>query len=173
MNKEAFERICKIFEARQIEYKLLKHPACRTSAESAEARAKAGVPDAIGAKALLCKMEFSNHPTEFNLLVLPGPARLNSNALKSQLPGLKRFRFATSEEMFSLCGVLPGYMPPFASNVFSELSHLYVDAMLCDYEYVGFNAASLEHSMVVRCVDYLHAASPSALLHFTLKTNGM
>jgi len=168
MNKEAFERIRRLLEEQRVEYKLLEHPPCRTSAESAAARAKAGAPEAIGAKALLCKMEFADRPTEFDVLVIPGPARVDARSLKSQLPTLKRFRFATPEEMSSLCGVLPGYMPPFAGNVFPTVTHLYVDASLRDFRYIGFNAASLNHSIVITCHDYIRVASPTAFLRFVM-----
>lgn len=92
---------------------------------------------------------------------------MDSKSLKAQVPRLKRFRFASAEEMLSLCGVTPGCMPPFAAPIFPGL-RLFVDRSLMDYEWVGFNAADLERSIVVRSQDYLLAALPAALLSFAI-----
>jgi Ala-tRNA(Pro) deacylase len=166
MNREALRAICRIFEAAGVEYKLIEHEACRTSAESAATRARAGFPRAVGAKALLTKMTFDDRASEFNVLVLPGPARLNSQLLKAQVPRLKKFRFATNEELLDLCGVTPGEMPPFASAVFSGTPKLFVDDTIGGVESVGFNAADLERSIIVSARDYLRVANPTAVLKF-------
>jgi Ala-tRNA(Pro) deacylase len=173
MNEEAFQRIREILDAVDIRYEVFRHPVCRTSLESAAARAKAGFPEAIGAKALLCKMDFIGQPVEFNSFVLPGPSRIDSIALKSRLQGLKRFRFATPDEMFEQCRISPGYLPPFGKNVFSGVSRLYVDAKLLAYEYLGFNAASLEISIVLRSEDYFRVASPTAILPFATESENV
>jgi Ala-tRNA(Pro) deacylase len=167
MNTEAFIRIRELFDSHQVDYHVLDHSPCRTSAESAAARAAAGFPEAVGAKALMVKMT-KGQQADFDVLVLPGPSKLDSQALKDQFPELRRFRFATPEEMFDRCRVIPGCMPPFASSVFPQLGNLYVDELLLKYEWVGFNAASLERSIVVRCQDYIRVASPSAILRFAL-----
>ena len=165
MNSQAFDCICELFDAHKIDYHVLDHPPCHTSAESAAARANAGFPDAIGAKALMVKME-REQGTEFNVLVLPGPSRLDSQALKGQFKDLRRFRFATPEEMFDRCRVVPGCMPPFANSVFQQLNKLFVDESLLKHQWVGFNAASLVRSVVVRCHDYIRVAAPNAIIRF-------
>jgi Ala-tRNA(Pro) deacylase len=165
MNTEAFTRICELFDAHNIVYHVLDHPPCHTSAESAAARAKAGFPETIGAKALMVKME-RQQGTEFNVLVLPGPSRLDSQALKGHFNDLKKFRFATPEEMLDRCRVVPGCMPPFANNVFPELNNLFVDKSLLKHQWLGFNAAALERSIVVRCQDYVRVAEPNAIINF-------
>lgn len=170
INDKAFVRICELFDEHGIDYHILNHPPCHTSAESLAARSQAGFPEAIGAKALLVKLERilkdSNRIIEFSTFVLPGPTKMASQALKVLFPDLKRFRFAMPEEMFERCGVVPGCMPPFASRVFPQLNNLYVDESLAKYEWVGFNAASLERSIVVRSQDYFRAADPTAILRF-------
>lgn len=166
MNRDAFLIICRAFEAAGVEYNLIEHEACRTSAESAAARARAGFPQAVGAKALLTKMTFDDGKSEFNVLVLPGPSRLSSQGLKAQVPDLKKFRFATSEELFELCGVAPGEMPPFASAVFRGTSRLFVDKSIRDVKFVGFNAADLQRSIIVSAQEYLRVANPTAILQF-------
>jgi Ala-tRNA(Pro) deacylase len=165
MNENAFERICSVLAANDADYQLLRHPPCRTSQESAQARARAGFPLAIGAKALVVKMTHEGR-TEYDVLVLPGICRINSQMLKTSLPGLKKFRFASSDELLDLCGLVPGAMPPFGSNVFPRISQLFVDKGLLKFPIVGFNAADLEKSIVVDTATYLHAARPDQLLCF-------
>ena len=163
---EAFNRICRLFEAERVEFRVLDHPPCRTSKESAAARAQAGAPEAVGAKAVLCRMEFYDRHAEYNVLVLPGPSRVDTRALKSVLPDLRRYRFATVDEMQTLCHLSPGAMPPFAQSVFPQLNHLYVDRSLLDHDLIGFNAGSHERSIVVRSQDYIRAALPTAILDY-------
>ena len=59
---------------RQAAYiQMLNHEPSRTSAESASARASAGAPDAVGAKALIVTAKDG-----FVMFVLPGMRRLDS-----------------------------------------------------------------------------------------------
>ncbi len=165
-NNEILNRIRDLFDTKGVEFRVLEHPPCHTSKESAAARSLAGAPEAVGAKAMLCRMEFSDRHVEHNVLVLPGPARLDSRALRVALPGLKRFRFVSIGEMNALCQLMPGAMPPFAKSVFPQLDHLYVDRSLLAHEMVGFNAGCHERSIVIRSHDYVGAASPTAVLEF-------
>lgn len=167
MNQVAFDQIRHLFAANSIGYNLLFHDVCRTSAESAEARAKAGFPS-IGAKALVTKLTFGDGRCAFAVLVLPGPSRLDSRALKEQIPELRKFRFVTADELLDLCGVPIGAMPPFGSAIFPKISYLFVDASLRGIETIGFNAADLRHSIVMRSSDYLRVASPSSILSFAV-----
>lgn len=175
---DSFVRICRLLDACRSDYRVLSHSPCRTSAESAIARAEAGFPEAIGAKALLVKLNGPGNQTLelaarrpniwFDVFVLPGPSRLDSQAIKTLFTDIKKFRFATPEEMFERCGVVPGCMPPFAHNVFPQLNRLFVDESLARYEWVGFNAGSLERSIVVRSRDYFRAADPAGTLNFAV-----
>jgi Ala-tRNA(Pro) deacylase len=165
MNTRAFESICRILDNNGVQYNLLSHGACRTSAESAAARAQAGFPNTIGAKALLLRMEFGN-TVEYCLAVLPGPAKLDSRALKNQIPSLKKFRFASVEEMLEICGVTPGAMPPFGHSVFPKVSRLLIDESLCDIRTIGFNVANLERSIVMSGADYVRVAEPTGIFRF-------
>lgn len=165
MNADAFARIRAVLEINNIQFHLLEHPACRTSQESAQARKQAGFPDAIGAKALVVKMTFDGW-AEHNVLVLPGPFRISSQMLKNNLPSLKKFRFASTEELSGLCGVVPGAMPPFGSNIFPGIARLFVDISLIKFDTVGFNAADLERSIVLSSKDYLEVARPDQVMRF-------
>lgn len=157
MNNQAFQSICELFESRKIPFTVLQHPPCKTSVESAAARAAAGSPKAVGAKAILCKLYFAVGE-EFAVFAMPGPYRLNVNAVKGILPGLKKLRFASSDEMVNLCGVMPGCMPPFGAPIFDKVK-LYIDPAISGCEEVGFNAARFETSIVVAAADYLKAVA--------------
>ncbi len=170
MNQQAFDKICKTFAQSGIEFNLLSHPPCRTSAESAETRAKAGFPGAVGAKALVIKMTFTGGYDEFNVLVLPGTDKVSSKKLKQLFPNLKKFRFATSEELFELCQVPPGAMPPFGKKIFPLISKLFVDKTIEHVETVGFNAGFLEKSIVLKSKDYLIVAEYDDVLNFVEET---
>lgn len=170
MNQRAFNEICRIFKQAKVQFDVLNHPPCRTSAESAETRARAGFADAIGAKALLIKMTFIGNHDEFCVLVLPGSAKMNSKKLKQFFPNLKKFRFATSEELFELCQVTPGAMPPFGKKIFPALAKLFIDRNIVQAETVGFNAAFLERSIIVKSEHYLKVAAYDSILDFAEET---
>lgn len=160
MNTKAQEQILALLDSHGAEYRLLRHEPCRTSAESARTRAAAGAPDAIGGKALLAVIEGGLQGEEtksYILIVLPGTMKLDSKAIRVQYPELKRFRFATPEEMQFTCGVSPGEMPPFGRSIFPSISRMLLDESLLSYEWVGFNAAEFTTSIVVKTADYLRA----------------
>lgn len=171
MNQQAFDKICETFKQANIEYNLIDHPPCRTSTESAETRAKAGFPNAVGAKALLLKWTLSGGRDEYNVLVLPGFAKLSSKKLKQLFPELKKFRFATSEELIKLCGVPSGAMPPFGNKIFPAVEKLFIDNSITQSETVGFNIANLEKSIIVQSSDYLKVADYNAILDFVEADN--
>ena len=165
MNQLAFNNVCALFNAVGIGFDLITHAPCRTSAESYETRLNAGF-DAVGAKALVVKLTLDDRSEEFDVLVLPGHARLDSAKLKSAISSLKKFRFATPDELWELCGVKPGAMPPFSKSIFPMLSKLYIDESITRVGLVGFNAASLENSIVVSSDEYLKIAAYDAIIDF-------
>lgn len=161
MNDNAFHSICALLSSGGANFTVLTHPPCRTSAESAAARTAAGAPTAVGAKAILCKLYF-REKEEFAVFVMPGTHRMDAPAVKSALPGLRKLRFASSDEMLALCGVLPGCMPPFGPQVFPEVGHLYIDTAIEQQDLLGFNAANFCRSLVVPAADYMKAVANKA-----------
>lgn len=138
--------------------KLYTHPACKTSAESREARHAASGMYVAGAKAILMKLERKEYPDAYAVIVLPGTHKLDSAALKAELkkrvPGMHRMRFATPEEMAEAArGMQPGKMPPVGRPIFPDIAYTFYDAALLDEEYVGFNAAHFEHSFIIKAAD--------------------
>lgn len=133
-----------------INFKILNHPPCRSSAESAAARASQGEADAVGAKALVIKKEAND---EFALIVMPGVKKLDNKAARRVIGS---FRFAKPDELFTVTGgLIPGSVPPFAWPYLPGVQKVYFDESICRHKKIGFNAATLDKSVVMRSSDYV------------------
>ena len=140
--------------------KLFEHPISKTSDESLEARYKVSGERVPGAKAILIKMGMRDAPDSFAVIVLPGSNLLDSKTLKRELrtrvPGMHSFRFATPEEMAQKArGMQPGKMPPFGRPIFPDVAFTFIDQALLDHKRVGFNAAHFERSIIIDTEEYL------------------
>lgn len=156
--------ITKLFDEKGLTYRKVTHGPCRTSEESAAARAEGGGGLVVGAKALLLKLRRPGGEGEFGVFVLAGTSKLDPKAVGA------KFRLATAEEMADQTGGLqPGAMPPFAAPVFPALGNLYFDSALAEAdEMVGFNAGDHCVSLVVHVRDLILAASPSRIFPFSV-----
>ncbi len=168
MNEQAFTKICQLFGEKDITYQVCVHDVCRTSEESAKVRKAAGMPEAVGAKALLCKVDWRTGESSFTTFVLPGSHTLDKTKLRAGLPNLKQFRFATQEELMALAGVVPGCMPPFGNQIFPNISKLYISEQISKFERVAFNAAKLDTSIWLLTNDYLQAVTPDGVFDFSV-----
>ena len=155
--------ITELLDSHGVQYTPITHPPCKTSEESEAARASAGYPGVTGAKALLAKLYFKDGE-RFATIVLPGCHTLEKEKLIAGIEGLKKIRFATTEELSELAGVVPGCMPPYASPIFPSIPLLVVASALKDFETIGFNAAYLEKSIILSSEGYLSAVTPSYVL---------
>jgi Ala-tRNA(Pro) deacylase len=160
LNKIAYDNILKLLDNSGVAYAAFSHEPCKTSEESQAARASAGYPNVIGAKALLTKLYFQDGE-KFATIVLPGTHVLDKDRLIAAIPGMKKMRFVTPEEMETLAGVVPGCMPPFASQIFKDIPVLIVASAMGEQSKIGFNAAFLEKSIVLEGKDYLSVVAPS------------
>lgn len=168
----ATEKIISLLETSNINYKRVYHDECRTSEESAKARAEGGGGLVTGAKAILMKVERKVAGAQFNVFVLPGDKQINSKvlkqALKTNFEDFNGFRFANLEEMKEQTGgLIPGTMPPFGKPIFEQLSHLFIDVDLLEHKVIGFNAACLTQSLIVPTSDYIKIASPTDIFPFS------
>lgn len=146
-------------------YDVLVHTPCRSSIESQHARATAGYPDAIGAKALVV---FLQNTSEFILLVLPGPKRLDNTAVRRKFGS---FRFATPDEVCLVAdGLEIGMIPPFSMPVLPAIAELMIDVTLLDYEHIGFNAASFTTSIVMSSRTYASLPMPRSIENIAQST---
>jgi prolyl-tRNA editing enzyme YbaK/EbsC (Cys-tRNA(Pro) deacylase) len=151
----------------------LKHVECRTSEESARARAEGGAGYVTGAKAILMKLEVKGAKAIFALLVLPGFSKIDSKELKAKLknllPEVRSFRFARPEEMHEHArGMQPGCMPPFGRPLFPGISKVFVDSSICEHDKVGFNAARLDRSVVLPTSEYLKSVEHDGVFSFAV-----
>lgn len=181
MNEIAFQKIHQLFSTAGVEHTVYTHLECRTSEESTLVRREAGMPDAMGAKALLCKVDFkplsvipAPEPeyravrSEFVVFVLPGTHVIDKTKLKIGLPDLKQFRFSTKEELFDIAGVVPGSMPPFGNQIFEGAQRLYISEALKGFPRIAFNAAKLDTSITIASQDYFKAAAPVQIFDFSV-----
>jgi len=144
-------RIRKLLNGANIDYREAHHEPTRTSEESAAAR---GEPLSVGAKALLLRTD-----DVFRLFVLPADRKLDSNAIRRHL-GVRKTRFATIEELDEMVGLVPGAVPPFGEPVLPF--ELYADESVgTEHGKVAFNAGSLTDSIIMSAADWEALARPA------------
>lgn len=156
--------------------RIYSHEECRTSEESARARANAGAGYVTGAKAILMKLDIRDDVDAFGVFVLPGHGKIDSKKLKTGLrqrvPSFRSFRFATAEEMSAVArGVQPGCMPPFAAPIFPAISYIFVDDQLSEHDQIGFNLARFDQSAVMPTSEYMRLIPVECCLPFSLEDN--
>lgn len=143
-------------------YQVLTHPPCRTSEESAAARAAAGWLATVGATALVIKRQAH---ADYALIVLPGSKRLDNRAARATL-GL--FRFATPEELSAATlGLVPGSVPPFAWPFLPGVKQVFVDPDIGRAAWLGFNAAALDRSVVMDSREYLRVLGDHEMTYWS------
>lgn len=140
-----------------VPFQQLHHAPTLTSRDSAAAR---GESLSSGGKALLLSCD-----GEFRLFVLPADRKLDSAAIRRELP-CKKCRFATPDELLERTGLVPGSVPPFGPPVLPF--PLYIDTAFDANEKVAFNAGSLTDSLILSREDYLRVAAPTARFAFSL-----
>ncbi len=150
MPDQVLETIRQALSEAGVEFKEISHVPTHTSEESARVR---GESLAVGAKALLLKTD-----DVFRLFVLPADRQLDTKRIKQELK-IKSTRFATSEELRDLTGLVPGSVPPFGNPILPF--ELYGDLAIGTVEdKVAFNAGSLTLSIVMKASDWTAVAQP-------------
>lgn len=157
MSTELCESIKHYLASNAVDFKLLHHQPTHTSAESAQAR---GEDVSIGGKAIVMKVG-----ERFRLFVLSAALKIDSAKIKAHFQE-KRTRFATSEELMQLTGVVPGAVPPFGEPILPL--ELFVDTSILANARIAFNAGSLTDSIIMDVADYLRLVNPT-LLDFAVK----
>ncbi len=149
MPADVLTRIRELLSAAGVEYRQAHHEPTRTSQESARAR---GEELRSGGKALLLKVDKT-----YRLFVLSAARKLDSAAIKRHF-GVKRSRFATSQELQEMTGLTQGAIPPFGQPILPF--ELFVDESILENDIIAFNAGSLTTSMMIAVEDYLRVAKP-------------
>jgi Ala-tRNA(Pro) deacylase len=127
-----------------ISFTELDHDKAHTCEDSARLR---GEDISIGGKTLLFKDKVS-----FKLFVISASKQVDSNKVRKIL-GSSKLRFATTDELMSLCNVEKGALPPFGRPI--QDFDLYVDHSIRENEKIAFNAGILTKSIVFKTQDYL------------------
>jgi Ala-tRNA(Pro) deacylase len=154
MTDDVLQRIREALSQGGVSYREITHAPTHTSEESARVR---GEPLEVGAKALLLKTDDA-----FRLFVLPADRQLDTKKIKQELK-VKSTRFATSEELIDLTGLVPGSVPPFGAPILPF--ELYGDMAIGAIEdKVAFNAGSLTQSIVMKASDWKAVARPRQFL---------
>jgi len=147
-----FNKIKNLLEYNNIEYKAIHHEPTTTSEASAEVR---GEDLKIGGKALVMKIG-----DEFKLFILSASLKVDSKKIKSYFK-IKKIRFAQSDELMSLTGLVPGSVPPFGRPILDL--DLYVDRSIVANDRIAFNAGSLTDSIIMGTDDFIKIAKPSII----------
>ena len=150
MNEEnslVLERIKIYLKDENVDFLIKNHKPTFTSEESAEARNES---IGIGGKAIVMKIDES-----YKLFVLSADRKIDSKKIKIQF-NCKRMRFASTEELKTLTGLLPGSIPPFGIPILPL--ELNIDLSILNNEKIAFNAGSLVTSIIMNVEDYLRVA---------------
>lgn len=118
-----------------------------------------GLPQGMGGKSLVMKLERT-----FAMVVVGGDRVIDNRKLRRHL-GLRRYRFATKQELHDLTGLIPGCVPPFGRPVF-ELP-LYVDAARAALPDLAFSLGSHTRSVRMATAHWLAVAVPTDVFDLT------
>ena len=154
LKMETFEKIKVLLNGNNVIYQHKKHAPTLTSEEAARVR---GDALSSGAKAIVYKIE-----KQFYLFVFAADRKMNPKKIKTYFKekGMKakKSRFASSEELFDMTGLVPGSVPPFGQPILNF--DLFVDPSLKENERISFNAGSLTNSISMNLEDYINVAKP-------------
>lgn len=137
-------KILNLLNKNEIPFDTFIHEGGETCFSSAQSR---GTHLSDGAKSLLLKSKEG-----FSLFTLRAHLEADSNLIRKILESNK-LRFATSDELMSICNVVKGALPPFGNYLYN-LPH-YIDDSIMSGEFVVFNAGILTYSITLKTSDYL------------------
>lgn len=140
---QVFNSILAHLDAQGASYRRIRHEPTRTSEDSARVR---GEPMSIGGKSLVLKAA-----GRFVVLVISAARRANSRGLRTAL-GVRRLRFATTDELLELTGCVPGCVPPFGRPIVPL--PLLVDTSILRNDRIAFNPGSLTDSVIMERADW-------------------
>jgi len=144
-----FDKIKGFLDEQGVHYEEKEHEETLTSEDSARIR---GDKLSAGAKAILYKVQDS-----FYLFVLAADEKMDTKKIKQYFKDkgmkAKKTRFATSDELMEMTGLVPGSVPPFGRPILDF--DLYVDPSLLSNETISFNAGSLTNSLKMGLKEYM------------------
>ncbi len=146
-----YEAIIDVLKANSIDFEELEHEPVFTSEQAAKVR---GLSLESGAKSLLLKADYS-----FYLVVLPGSKKIDSRKFKDVF-GIKKFRFATPEEVKNIMHCEIGACYPLGSIANLDT---YLDNSLVIQTNVSFNPGRHDRSIRMRIEDYMMLENPTKI----------
>lgn len=152
------DKIIKILNSGQVQYKLINHEATVTCEDAARVR---NTLPSQGAKAII--MYADNEPI---LLVLPCSRKIDFGLFKKSV-NIKDLRMATPDEIFRLTGLQIGSIPP-AGSVLNLKTYLDQELTLVDE--ICFNAGAVDVSIMIKIDDYIELEKPQILSFSIPKT---
>ncbi|MCB9665407.1 MAG: hypothetical protein H6732_14945 [Alphaproteobacteria bacterium] len=156
-------RVDALLGAAGLTWRTLVH---RPAASAVEAAAVRGTSAAMGGKALVMR---GDRGLGLVLVAVPGDRRLDNQAFRRAF-GLRRYRFATAEELAEVIGLQPGTIPPFGRPVFDL--PLVVDASLAATPEIAFTPGRADLSYVLDTPAWLRVAEPLRVLPLTHPPQG-
>ncbi len=89
--------------------------------------------------------------------MLSAALRFDSSAVKRRF-GVKKTRFATTDELREMTGLVPGSVPPFGRPILPF--DLFVDESIVANDKIAFNAGALTDSIIMPIEDYVQMSQP-------------
>lgn len=150
-------RIVDLFAAHGVAITVRDHDPARTAVEAASLR---GTPLADGCKAIVMKLG-----RDFAVLAFAADRQIDNRKLRQRL-GVRRYRFATADELSELTGgLVPGSVPPFGRPIFDL--PLYADAERVSRDPFWFTNGLRTQSIGVPVAQWRRVAQPDDVFDFT------
>ena len=151
MQPSVFDRIQDHLRGAGVRWTPLLHAPAHSAEEAARLR---GTPLDMGGKSLVMKLD---RGIGFAVLVLQGSRVIDNRALRHHL-GLRRYRFATRDELHEHTSLAPGCVPPFGRPIFDL--PLYIDAELTQRTEIVFTPGRPDRSVRMATETWLDLAAP-------------
>ena len=151
-DEPVLQRIITLLDDDGCPYEIIEHGSVSTADEAAAERA---TPLDEGAKAILLKYD-----GDFGIFVLSAARQVRSALVRRGLK-VRRTRFAYTEELLAMTGLVPGSVPPFGEPVLPF--PLFVDPSVLDNRAMVFTAGSRKTSIRMATADYRRIAKPREL----------
>jgi Ala-tRNA(Pro) deacylase len=148
-----YDRLIALLDEKKARYRVIEHaPEGRTELISAVR----GNALSQAAKCIIVMLKIDKKTTRFVLVVVPGDARVDFEALKA-LYGASYCSFASVENAEKFGGSVVGTILPFSFHPDLELV---ADPRILETTEIFFNAARLDRSLCLVTADYKDTASP-------------
>lgn len=148
-----YDRLIALLDEKGARYRVIEHP---PEGRTELIGAIRGNPLSQSAKCIIVMLKIDKKTTRFVLVVVPGDARVDFDALKT-LYGAAHCSFASVENAEKFGGSAVGTILPFSFHPDLELV---ADPRILETTEIFFNAARLDRSLCLATEDYKAVAAP-------------